>query len=181
MLVAKPGKRSVELLWRVSSDAVSVELARAPGTDGAESVIYEGATLATSHPDRGLKAGRTYRYRLTAADEAANRATRTADFVARGALLFPAPGERVSKPPLLVWTPVKGARYYNVILIRGRRVFSAWPVRARLQLRRTWTYRGSRYKLRPGLYRWFVWPGRGRLAAGKYGPMLGGSTFIVSG
>jgi hypothetical protein len=181
MLVAKPGKRSVELLWRVSSDAVSVELARAPGTNGAESVIYEGATSATSRLDQGLKAGRTYRYRLSAADEAANRATRTVDFVARGALLYPAPGERVSKAPLLVWTPVKGARYYNVILIRGRRVFSAWPVRARLQLRRTWTYRGSRYKLRPGLYRWFVWPGRGRLAAGNYGPMLGGSTFIVSG
>jgi hypothetical protein len=181
MLVAKPGKRSVELFWQVSSDAVSVELARAPGTNGAESVIYEGATSATSRLDQGLKAGRTYRYRLSAADEAANRATRMVDFVARGALLFPAPGERVSKAPLLVWTPVKGARYYNVILIRGRRVFSAWPVRARLQLRRTWTYRGSRYKLRPGLYRWFVWPGRGRLAAGNYGPMLGGSTFIVSG
>jgi hypothetical protein len=181
MLVAKPGKRSVELFWRVSSDAVSVELARAPGTNGAERVIHEGATSATSHLDQGLKAGRTYRYRLSAADEAANRATRMVDFVARGALLFPAPGERVSKAPLLVWTPVKGARYYNVILMRGRRVFSAWPVRARLQLRRTWTYRGSRYKLRPGLYRWFVWPGRGRLAAGNYGPMLGGSTFIVSG
>ena len=170
MLVAKPGKRSVELLWRVSSDAVSVELARAPGTDGAESVIYQGATSATSHLDQGLKAGRTYRYRLTAADEAANRATRTVDFVARGALLFPAPGERVSKPPLLVWTPVKGARYYNVILMRGRRVFSAWPVRARLQLRRTWTYRGSRYKLRPGLYRWFVWPGRGRAGCRELRP-----------
>ena len=97
MLVAKPGKRSVKLLWRVSSDAVSVELARAPGTDGAESVIYQGATSATSHLDQGLKAGRTYRYRLTAADEAANRATRTVDFVARGALLFPAPGERVEQ------------------------------------------------------------------------------------
>ena len=76
---------------------------------------------------------------------------------------------------------MKGARYYNVILMRGRRVFSAWPVRARLQLRRTWTYRGSRYKLRPGLYRWFVWPGRGKLSAGNYGRMLGGSTFVVSG
>jgi hypothetical protein len=182
MLVAKPGKRSAELHWRVSADAVSVELLRAPGGDGAtESVIYQGGASSTSGLDRGLKAGRTYRYQLTAADEAANRATRTIEFVARGALLNPAPGERVSKPPLLVWAPVKGASYYNVILVRGRRVFSAWPVRARLQLPRTWKYRGHRYKLRRGLYRWYVWPGRGKFSAGNYGRMLGGSTFVVSG
>ncbi len=182
MLVAKPGKRSAELHWQVSADAVSVELMRAPGGDGAiESVIYQGGASSTSSLDRGLKAGRTYRYRLTAADEAANRATRMIEFVARGALLNPAPGERVSKPPLLVWAPVKGASYYNVILVRGRRVFSAWPVRARLQLRRTWKYRGHRYKLRRGVYRWYVWPGRGKLSAGNYGRMLGGSTFVVSG
>jgi hypothetical protein len=181
MLVAKPGKRSAELHWRVSADAVSVELMRAGGDGATESVIYQGRASSTSSLDRGLKAGRTYRYRLTAADEAANRATRTIEFVARGALLNPAPGERVSKPPLLVWAPVKGASYYNVILVRGRRVFSAWPVRARLQLRRTWKYRGHRYKLRRGLYRWYVWPGRGKLSAGNYGRMLGGSTFVVSG
>jgi hypothetical protein len=30
------------------------------------------------------------------------------------------------------------------------------------------------------VYRWFVWPGRGRLAAGTYGKLLGGSSFVVS-
>ena len=80
-----------------------------------------------------------------------------------GALLNPAPGERVIVPPFLVWTPVAGATYYNVVLIRGRRVFSAWPVRTRLQLPRSWVYRGQRQRLRPGLYRWYVWPVTGGL------------------
>ena len=105
---------------------------------------------------------------------------RTLDYVARGALLVPGPGEQVAKPPLLVWSAVKGARYYNVVLVRGRRVYSAWPVRSRLQLPRSWKYHGRRYKLRPGTYRWYVWPGKGKLSAGRYGKLLGASSFVVT-
>ena len=68
-----------------------------------------------------------------------------------------------------------------MILVRGRRVYSAWPVRARLRLPRAWTYQGRRYKLRPGTYSWYVWPGRGPLSAGQYGSLLGGSTFTLGG
>jgi hypothetical protein len=157
-----------------------VELLRSPGVNGeAESVIFHGSSSATSYLDTGLRAGRTYHYRLSVADEAANRASRKLEFVARGALLYPAPGERVTKPPLLVWTPVRGATYYNVVLVRGRRVFSAWPLRPRLKLPGAWTYHGRRYKLRPGTYRWYVWPGRGRLADARYGKLLGASSFVV--
>jgi hypothetical protein len=181
LLVPKAAKRSAKLIWRTTADAQSVELLRSPGVNGeAESVIFRGSSSATSYLDSGLRAGRTYHYRLSATDEAANQATRKLEFVARGALLYPAPGQRVSKPPLLVWTPVRGASYYNVVLVRGRRVYSAWPLRARLQLPSAWTYRGHRYKLRPGTYRWYVWPGRGRLAAGRYGKLLGASSFVVS-
>jgi hypothetical protein len=134
----------------------------------------------TSYLDTGLRPGRTYRYRLATIDEAANVGTKTLDFVARGALLFPAPGEKVNKPPLLVWAAARGASYYNVVLTRGRRVYSAWPVRARLQLARSWKYHGRGYKLRPGTYRWYVWPGRGRLSAGRYGKLLGASSFVVT-
>ena len=129
----------------------------------------------------GCVPGRNYVYRLTAADAATNQASKTLEFVARGALLYPAPGERVSRPPLLIWEKVRGASYYNVILVRGRKVFSAWPSHARLRLPRAWTYRGRRHKLRPGTYSWFVWPGRGPLWAGNYGSMLGGSTFTFGG
>ena len=180
LLAVKAGKRSAELHWRVSPDTRSVELARSPGQKGAaETLVYAGPGAAAGHLDTGLHVGRTYRYRLTGSDEAANKATRTVDFRARGALLNPAPGERLSAPPLLTWTPVKGATYYNVVLVRGRRVYSAWPVRSRLQLPRAWDYRGRRQQLRPGLYRWYVWPGFGPLSAGRYGRLLGGSSFVV--
>jgi hypothetical protein len=181
LLVPKAGERSAELIWRTTPDAQSVELLRSPGVNGeAESVVFRGASTATSYLDTGLRAGRTYHYRLRAADEAANQASKTLGFVARGALLYPAPGEHVHKPPLLVWTAERGASYYNVILVRGRRVFSAWPVQARLKLPQAWTYHGRRYKLRPGTYRWYVWPGKGKLAAGRYGKLLGASSFVVS-
>jgi large repetitive protein len=181
LLVPKPGKRTAELIWRTTPDAQSVELLRSPGPNGeAEGVVFRGASSVTSYLDTGLRPGRTYRYRLATTDEAANVGTKTLDFVARGALLFPAPGEKVNKPPLLVWAAARGASYYNVVLTRGRRVYSAWPVRARLQLARSWKYHGRRYKLRPGTYRWYVWPGRGRLSAGRYGKLLGASSFVVT-
>ena len=178
----KPANQKAHLRWKAPEDAVSVQLVRAPGLKGAaESVVFTGTALSKGYVDRGLRPGRNYVYRLTAADAAANQASKTLEFVARGALLFPAPGERVSRPPLLVWEKVQGASYYNVILVRGRRVFSAWPVRAQLRLPRAWTYHGRRYKLRPGTYSWFVWPGRGLLSAGQYGKLLGGSTFTFGG
>jgi hypothetical protein len=179
---AKAANRKAHLQWTAPADATSVQLVRAPGRNGAaESIVFSGTALSKGYVDGGLRPGRKYVYRLTGTDVAANQATKTLDFVARGALLYPAPGARVSKPPLLVWEAVKGASYYNVILVRGRRVYSAWPLKARLRLPRAWTYHGRRYKLRPGTYRWLVWPGRGPLSAGRYGRMLGGSTFTFGG
>lgn len=181
-LRVKPANRKAHLRWNAPDDATSVVVVRSPGLKGAaESAVFSGTGLSRGYTDRGLRPGRNYVYRLTAADAAANQASKTLEFLARGALLFPAPGERVTRPPLLVWEKARGASYYNVILIRGRKVFSAWPVRARIRLPRAWTYHGRRYKLRPGTYSWYVWPGRGALSAGKYGKSLGGSTFTFGG
>jgi hypothetical protein len=181
-LSVKPANRKAHLRWKAPDDVSAVVLVRSPGLKGAaESVVFRGTGLAKGYTDRGLRPGRNYVYRLTAADAAANQATKTLEFLARGALLWPAPGERVSRPPLLVWERVRGASYYNVILVRGRRILSAWPLRTRFRLPRAWTYHGRRYKLRPGTYSWFVWPGRGALSAGNYGKMLGGSTFTFGG
>jgi hypothetical protein len=175
----KLGKRSVQLAWRPSSDTRLVEILRAPGRNGeGQTVVYRGS--ATTFRDTGLVVARKYRYRVAGLDEAENRFEHTLDITATGALLSPAPGTQVTNPPNLVWTPVKGASYYNVQLIRGRKVLSAWPVRARFQLRRTWRYNGRRHRLRPGVYRWYVWPGYGRISAARYGRLIGGSTFVVS-
>jgi hypothetical protein len=176
-----PANQKAKLGWNVQ-DASSIQLMRTPGLKGAaQSVIFSGKGSAKGYTDRKLRPGRQYQYSLTATDAAANQSAKALAFLARGALLFPAPDEQVTKAPLLVWAPKRGASYYNVILVRGRRVFSAWPVQARLQLPRAWKYRGRRFKLRPGTYSWFVWPGYGSLSAGRYGKMLGGSTFKFGG
>jgi len=176
-----PGNRTAKLDWNVQN-ASSIKVVRAPGLKGAaESVVFSGPGTAKGYTDRKLRPGRQYQYRLDATDQAANQATQTVNYLARGALLNPAPGESVTKAPLLVWTAKRRANYYNVILVRGRRVFSAWPTQARLQLPRAWTYHGRRYKLRAGTYKWFVWPGFGSLSDGKYGKLLGGSTFTFGG
>jgi RTX calcium-binding nonapeptide repeat (4 copies) len=72
---------------------------------------------------------------------------------------FPRAGAVVAKPPLLRWQRVRAAELYNVQLFRnGRKILSRFPSRARLQLHRKWTYRGHAYRLRPAVYRWYVWP-----------------------
>jgi hypothetical protein len=177
-----PGNRKAKLDWNVQS-ASSIQVVRTPGLKGApQSVVFTGPGSAKAYTDTKLHPGRQYQYSLTATDVAANQSAKALDYLARGKLLFPAPGEIVAKKaPLLVWVAKKGASYYNVIIVRGRRVFSAWPTQARLQLPRAWRYRGHKYKLRPGTYKWFVWPGYGPLSAGRYGKMLGGSSFTFGG
>lgn len=175
-----PGNRSTQLTWRASADAQLVEVGRSPGRNGqAETVLYRGS--ATTLRDAGLAVGRKYRYRVSAFDQAMNRIDQSVVMTATGALFGPLPGTTVTSPPNLVWAAVKGASYYNVQLIRGQKVLSAWPARPGFQLRRTWVYRGRRYRLQPGVYRWYVWPGFGRISAANYGRRLGSSTFVVSG
>lgn len=180
-VAAKLGNRSAQVAWRKSTDTRIVEVVRAPGREGqGESVIYRGSE--TGFRDTGLVVGRKYEYRVAGLDEAANRVEQKVDLVATGALLNPTPAERVTSPPKLVWTARKGASYYNLqVFSRGRKVLSAWPARTSFRLRRTWIYNGRRYRLRPGVYRWYVWPGFGRISAARYGRPLGSSTFVVVG
>jgi len=95
-------------------------------------------------------------------------------------LLQPAGGITLAAPPLLRWTPVRGARYYNVQLFRdGKKVLSAWPRKPRLQLERRWHFAGDRHRLTEGDYRWFVWPGEGARADRRYGDRIGARRFTV--
>jgi hypothetical protein len=171
--------RAVMLRWRASPDTKLVTISRTVGRATKASAIYRGP--GRSFRDKRLRNGVQYHYTLTAFDEANNAAAKTVGVTPLGALFSPYPSARVSAPPLLRWRAVSRATYYNVQLIRGRKILSAWPTRPRLQLRRSWTYGGRRYRLAPGRYRWYVWPGFGSPAATRYGPLLGQSEFVVTG
>ena len=106
-----------------------------PGTDFVDERVYNGLR---------------YAYRVTVRDLAGNTGSRTvsgvptATAVGSVAPQLPAPVTRpgarrliaplpgaivgVGHPPLLRWTPVRKARYYNVQLFRaGRKQLTAWP------------------------------------------------------
>jgi hypothetical protein len=180
-LTVKHLDRSVLIRWRASADTRSIQVVRSPGVKGEQSTkVYSGAEAAFQ--DTHLRPGRKYRYTVTASDEAANSVSKTLAVTATGPLLAPTPGEHVSAPPRLIWTRVKGASYYNVQLLRrGRRILSAWPRGASFQLTRRWTFKGRTYRFGAGLYKWYVWPGFGKLAQANYGRLLGGSSFVASG
>ena len=137
--------------------------------------------MATRFVDRGLAAGRAYTYAIRASDESGNRSAGVTRSVtmARG-LLAPAAGVRLTKPPVLRWTSVAGASYYNVQLWRnGKKILSAWPAAPRLALRTSWTYSGKAHRLARGTYRWYVWPGVGSRGSAKYGRLIGTRTFVM--
>jgi hypothetical protein len=170
-LRAKAGNGTAQLSWIASPDTTLVELRR------SAVLVYSGS--AKSFTDRRLKNGVRYRYLLTGYDEAGNTATSGVTTRPIAPLVSPPAGATVSVPPRLAWLPAERATYYNVQLWRGGRILSAWPKGTSLRLRRTWTYGGRRYRLEPGRYRWYVWPGYGRRGAKKFGPPLGSSSFVV--
>ena len=167
----KAGNGSATVTWTASSDTALVEVKR------GEAVVYTGG--GTSFTDRGLKNGVVYRYAVSAYDEATNAATSSVAARPSGPLVSPAAGAVVSKPPRLAWAAVPKATYYNVQLSRKGRILSLWPRGTSLQLPRSWTYKGRRYRLTPGVYRWYVWPGYGKRAQSRFGKLLGSSSFTV--
>jgi hypothetical protein len=203
-LGATAGDGNVALSWRTSPDTESIEVARTPGV-GADpaTVVFRGP--GSRFVDGRVHNGVRYAYEVRARDAAGNAGSDTATAVPTGAsagggggsgarpqsptvgrrgrrLLAPSKGAVVTprRPPLLQWTPVRRARYYNVQLFRnGRKILSAWPSRAQYQLKRRWTYRGELRRLVPGRYRWLVWPGFGPRSKVDYGRRLGPSTFDV--
>jgi hypothetical protein len=174
------GDRRVALEWETTADAESLEIARTPGL-GAErtSVVFRGP--GERFLDRKVRNGVRYVYELRIGDAAGNGGSRSVSAVPGYRLVSPAV-VRAGRPPLLRWTPVRGARYYNVQLSRGgRKILSVWPSRPRYQLKRRWSYGGKVRRLVPGRYRWRVWPGYGPRSKGDYGKQIGPRTFRLIG
>jgi len=168
---AKAGNGTATITWAVSADAALVRVRR------GETVVYTGA--GTTFTDKGLDNGVLYRYAVTAYDEAQNSATSSVTVRPSGPLVEPAANAVVSRPPRLAWKPTPKATYYNVQLWRRGRILSLWPRGTSLQLPRRWTYKGRRYRLTDGRYRWYVWPGYGPRKEKRFGKLLGSSSFVV--
>ncbi len=177
-LAATPADASAKLSWRSSPDTVTNEVIRTPGDNGAPSMKVFGGTSAT-FTDLGLVNGVTYTYTVTAHDQAGNTASGAVKATpAATSLLQGTVNVRVKSAPLLRWKRVRRARYYNLQVLRGhRKVLSVWPKRTRYQMRESWTFRGRRYRLARGRYRWYVWPGYGSRAARRYGKLVGKGSF----
>jgi hypothetical protein len=177
LVTARPGNRRVVLSWSRPPEAEATEVVRF--TRGASPTrVFFGQ--AAGYTDSGLKNEKPYRYSVAVLDRAGNRAQAQVRAVPTASkLLNPPRGARVENPPLLVWKPVRRARYYNVQLHRSGKVLTRWPRTTQLQLRSSWRFRGERFRLAPGRYRWYVWPGFGRRSAQRYGRLLGTSTFRV--
>ncbi len=192
---AEPRRDQILLSWAAAKDASQFTLVRKPGLKGApSSIVYTGA--AQRFVDDRVRRGVRYLYTLTAADEAGNEtakglrsrvdatgpATKSQSTpAARPALTRPLEGARLAGPPLLNWTAVRGATYYNVQLFRnGKKVLTAWPTSTSFRLHDAWRFEGRTQRLTPGRYRWYVWPGIGPRSAGDYGEVLGTRTFVVT-
>jgi hypothetical protein len=174
-----PGNKRVALEWSTSPDS-QAEVARVDG-DAPPVVVYRGP--GGTFEDRSLKNGRRYRYDVSLIDQAGNRAVGTTSTVPTSSnLLVPPRGSRIPAvaPPLLIWKPVRNASYYNVQIFRGRdKLLSTWPREPRLQLKRRWRFGGKQYRLVPGKYCWYIWPGKGRRSKRDYGKRLGKSCFRI--
>jgi hypothetical protein len=174
-LSASPGDGVVSLRW---SAGTKVAISRAPGLHGPHaSVLYEGSS--GTYTDRRTSNGVKYTYTLKAKDRAGNVTQRTLSVTAGPHLIAPVPNARVTNPPLLRWTPIRGASFYNVQLFKGGKLLSTWPTHASLQLAGAWRFGGAQLRLAPGRYTWYVWPGYGSLSAARYGALIGHRTFVV--
>jgi hypothetical protein len=150
--------------------------------------LVDGVVAAKCSPSSGarFRRGETT-VTCTSADRRGNASSASfkvivarARTVKSASLFAPRAGARVSRPPVLRWRAVPKARFYNAQVYRnGRKILSLWPSRASLKMTRSWQFGGHTFRLKPGVYTWYVWPGFGTLATPRFGKLLGQSSFRV--
>jgi hypothetical protein len=175
---ATAAPESVAVSWQITDIAplASVDVVRTAGGD--PQTVYSGTS--SGYDDTAVTAGTPYTYTVTARDVAGNASVQTVAATPETPVVTPATSTRVNSPPLLSWAAAPHATYYNVQLYRGNaKVLSVWPSNARLQLPQTWRFDRRRYTLKPGRYKWYVWPGFGKRTWGRYGHMVHAGTFVV--
>ena len=170
---------AITLSWTRPADVVRSEVVRAPGTKGKKpAVVFSGAT--NTLVDRKIKPGTRYWYEVRLYDQAGNVAARAINLRPAVGIFSPAEGSVTKRPPVVEWSPVKKARFYNVQLWRGKtKLLTTWPTKTKLSLPNAWTFSGKRQRLANGKYRLFVWPAFGTPKKPGYGKLVGQVAFVV--
>ncbi len=172
------GNGTATLRWKAPPNTTAITVQRTSGPGASLKTVYRG--LVSFFTDSKLRNGARYRYVLSVIDQAGlvGKVSVTAE---PRALTSPLQGQTVKRAPLLRWSTVAGADYYNVqLFLAGHKVLSTWPIGTTFKLATRWTYHGHTYTFGKGRYRWYVWPGYGPRKAAKYGRLLGASVFVAA-
>jgi hypothetical protein len=139
-------------------------------TDGK--AVFSGKAKAANVRQ---KAGTRAWYKAFAVDNAGNAsASAGLQVVLPVFKLFPENGSDL-RSTKLSWKKSKRASYYNVqVFLGSKRVTQAWPKGTSFRLPKSKLKRGK-------VYTWYVWPGVGAKSRGRYGNMIGQSTFTWLG
>jgi hypothetical protein len=117
---------------------------------------------------------------VTLVDQAGNEASKTIGLRPAAGIYAPADGAIVGKAPLIQWSPVTKARFYNLQLWRGNlKLLTTWVTHPSLALKQRWSFKGQRHNLSNGQYRLYVWPAFGTRRDPRYGKLLGQVSFVV--
>jgi hypothetical protein len=178
-LTVDTGDGFAKITVSVTGDASTIEIVRAPGLRGAKhSVVYRGHSR--SFTDRKVRNGVRYWYAVRALDEAGNDVLKAVAALPRLPVFAPRAGAVVSGPPLVAWTPVRRARFYNVqVYLGATKVLTTWVTGTRFRLPRSWELGNERHQLVPGRYRVLVWPAFGTRTQPRYGKLLGVTSFVM--
>ena len=165
--------------WTSSEPTSRFVVRRAARADNRRVVLFNGT--GSSFVDKKIQPGIEYIYTLHAVDQAGNAsAPSTVAGLPKVLTLRKMPYvPRAAAQPILSWDRVRGARYYNVQLFRGKkRVLAAWPTAHQFGVPKAWKWDHRTHHLRPGHYRWYVWAGFGARSFAQY-KSVGSAEFIV--
>ena len=170
---------AITLSWTRPAEVVRSEVVRGPGVRNKKPAVVFNGTRNTL-VDRKIKPGTRYWYEVRLYDQAGNVASSTINLRPAVGIFSPTDGAVVKRPPVVMWSPVKKARFYNVQLWRGdAKVLTTWPRATKLGLRSSWSFSGKRQHLMNGRYRLFVWPAFGTPKKPGYGKLVGQVAFVV--
>ena len=133
-----------------------------------------------SFVDRTVTNHVRYLYRIRSLDRLGN-ASRGRQLSAWPTPIFsPRFSAVVHSPPIVDWTSVRHADYYNLQLWRdGKKIFTIWPIDSSYRLRSSWRFKGRTQMLIGGRVTVYVWPGFGPKARADYGPLHGQTRFTL--